>query len=77
MVYEEIKYPLVGKANEITYNLWKGDFNMELQIFQQPKYLSKLYITKDMIYFFTYKKPNMWLRFWQYTFLGWKWEDTL
>lgn len=37
--------------------------------------LSKLYITKNVVYHFTYKKPNLWWRFWQYTLLGWKWEN--
>lgn len=23
----------------------------------------------------THKKPNLFWRFWQYTLLGWKWED--
>ena len=47
--------------------------------YDEPKYLSKLYILPGKDPGLTINnvkpKPNLWWRFWQWLLLGWEWED--
>ena len=40
-----------------------------------PQDKSLLIINQNLMFNFQSRMPNIWVRFWQYILLGWKWED--
>ena len=63
------------KGEENTFTGCSSVNNLEEYKITLPKLESKLYLHVDLVYASGVKKPNLWWRFWQYTLLGWKWED--